>query len=366
MMIYLRNQMLLIKTKEDADFDEIFFPPHFKIAPDQEFKYQVVDWENIIFRAPIPKPKLIIPPYCTRIIGSRKGINYKELPQLKDYVVFTQFYYETSIVFWENLILHLDTIYPKLKFEIATIRYAKRHLPREWCLYLDTAQEHFLRHFPNSPLSTYEIEMEEAFREDHMEAFIKSTSKRYFQDLCITSFVNLTLPRLRSLSLQKIDALPDAEEDPENCEYAGIYLVTVNACVLLLQSKAYSSTPNTYMPPKGSREPNERLIDTALRELHEETGIYESDIELIMQFNPCSYYVTEPNFRKKTVVFFVAVLTKQLAVRLSAEHQNYCFASIWDIQDYVKNEHLLTTFVEYHEQVRKYLSTYPEWLDDAY
>ena len=365
-MIYRRRQMLLIKTIEDQDFDRELHPPHFRLGPERPLQQQIQDWEKILFKDPITKPKIIMPPFCTRIIGCKKGTNPKGLPQLKDFVIFTQYYFEKSIDYWEKFIIHLDTIYPRMEFELAAPRRAQRLIPKMWHTYVQRAQYHFLKHHPQSASNPYEIDMETAYLEDHMEAFMKTSSKRYFKDFRASPFINLSLPPLRSLSLANICAKPEEEEDLNDVEHAGIFLVTMEGHILLLKSTKHSSNPYTYMPPKGQMEPGERPIEAALRELREETGILENDVEVITVLKPCTYFVTNPKFRKKTVLFFIAIQVKQLAIQLSHEHCDYVYASIFDLHTFVKNDHILNVLLDYHESARDYIRTYPDWLDLTY
>ena len=78
--------------------------------------------------------------------------------------------------------------------------------------------------------------------------------------------------------------------------------------------------------PKGHVEPNETEIETALRELEEETGI--NQVELVDNFRHSINYTF---FRKskpipKEVVFFLAS-TIEKEVRLSHEHIDYAWLS---------------------------------------
>ena len=74
--------------------------------------------------------------------------------------------------------------------------------------------------------------------------------------------------------------------------------------------------------PKGHIENNETELETATRELHEETGI--DNFRLIENFRHKITYNVNKNSRviPKEVIFFLAEsFTK--SIKLSSEHQNY-------------------------------------------
>ena len=81
--------------------------------------------------------------------------------------------------------------------------------------------------------------------------------------------------------------------------------------------------------PKGHVEPNETEIETALRELEEETGI--GQVKLVDNFRHSIKYTF---FRKskpisKEVIFFLAS-TLEKKVKLSHEHIDYAWLSFED------------------------------------
>ncbi|MCD6491420.1 MAG: NUDIX domain-containing protein [Candidatus Korarchaeota archaeon] len=78
--------------------------------------------------------------------------------------------------------------------------------------------------------------------------------------------------------------------------------------------------------PKGNIENGEKEIDTAKREIYEETGI--QDVEFIFGFREVIEYFYYRNGQKvyKTVVFYLAK-TNTKEVRLSYEHKGYAWLS---------------------------------------
>ncbi len=110
---------------------------------------------------------------------------------------------------------------------------------------------------------------------------------------------------------------------------------------LLLKHKTYWGFP------KGHVEEGESELDTALRELYEETGISEEDIEILHGFKQSiSYtYYMKGQRRDKTVVFFLARSRKR-RICISEEH--------WGGGWFYINEALkLARFKENRELLRK-------------
>ena len=102
----------------------------------------------------------------------------------------------------------------------------------------------------------------------------------------------------------------------------GVVLLNSNK-VLLLQHPD-TTTSGHWDFPKGHVEKGEDELQTALRELKEETGI--DNVKIIDDFNHLISY----NFLRggdtilKEVVFFLGI-TNQEKVSISSEHQNYAW-----------------------------------------
>ena len=372
MIIYFHGEILCMQHEENAFSNKkTVHLPHLKLEPNQPFLHQIQDFEEEFFNIPFSCPRVHIPPFCTRVLSyeeEKVAHIYRPNTKMQDLVIYTQFYQEDDINFWENLILHLDVIYKGFTFEFVSIQDLSQsaRLPKFWHYYLQKANEAFRRFYFGSVSLPYEIDMECAYRNDHMEAMMKSFKRKHFHELEISPFLQLKLEPLRSLSLNSMDPQPEIEENLEEVTHAGIFLITVNHHMLFLRSKEYSSTPQTYMPPKGRQRPGENLVEAALRELFEETSIHEADIELVERLPLCYYFVRRPKFQSKNVCFFLAVQVKPLAIKLSAEHLDFVYVAPWQLKTYVPNEHLFTLFSNYYQSARDHLNSYPAWLDQSY
>lgn len=85
--------------------------------------------------------------------------------------------------------------------------------------------------------------------------------------------------------------------------------------------------------PKGHIDEGETQIECALRELHEETGISESDIEMIPDFVfETSYSVRRKKYNRtpipKTTYIYLARLVNDVKIELT-EHEGFLWAQ-WD------------------------------------
>ena len=78
--------------------------------------------------------------------------------------------------------------------------------------------------------------------------------------------------------------------------------------------------------PKGHVDPGETEVECALRELHEETGIAASDIELVDEFRFTNHYQVRAKksgqLYDKTLVVFLARLKRDVPIVVS-EHEGF-------------------------------------------
>jgi len=101
-----------------------------------------------------------------------------------------------------------------------------------------------------------------------------------------------------------------------------VALVHKNKVLLLKRGSTAPWNPDKYCLPGGKLEHNETLLDCAVRELSEETGIVLSHSELK------SVTINYPKYSK---IVFYATSTKEYSVKLNWEHSGYIWASIKEI-----------------------------------
>ena len=109
-----------------------------------------------------------------------------------------------------------------------------------------------------------------------------------------------------SLFAKRSDYLPKAVIEA-SCNCAGVFLLRKDSLgdvpsVLLVESKRKSYQ---YSFPKGKRNKNEDTLTTAKRELYEETGIREEDIEIL----PNRWYLEYlPKTGKPHIIYYLCYL----------------------------------------------------------
>ena len=103
----------------------------------------------------------------------------------------------------------------------------------------------------------------------------------------------------------------------------GIILFNENK-VLLLQHNDIGNARGHWDFPKGHMEKGETEIQTALREVEEETGL--KDLRLFSDFSHKISYnlIKEEKEISKEVIFFLGV-TNKINIILSGEHQDYAW-----------------------------------------
>jgi len=101
-------------------------------------------------------------------------------------------------------------------------------------------------------------------------------------------------------------------------------VVLLNSNKVLLLQHLDTTTSGHWDFPKGHVEKGEDELQTALRELKEETGI--DNVKIIDDFNHLISYnlLRDGDTILKEVVFFLGI-TNQEKVSISSEHQNYAW-----------------------------------------
>tara|TARA_B100000678_G_C18135357_1_gene472493 strand:+ start:182 stop:598 length:417 start_codon:yes stop_codon:yes gene_type:complete len=133
----------------------------------------------------------------------------------------------------------------------------------------------------------------------------------------------------------------------------GVVLLNSSKVLLLRHSSDSSRSGGHWDFPKGHMDDGETEIQTALRELEEETGI--ANVVVVDGFRDTITY-TFPRDQKrigKEVVFFLAT-TKERKVHLSHEHIDHCwldFDSAFSRLTYDTARQALRNAIDFHENV---------------
>ncbi|MGE4157549.1 MAG: NUDIX domain-containing protein [Planctomycetota bacterium] len=94
--------------------------------------------------------------------------------------------------------------------------------------------------------------------------------------------------------------------------------------------------------PKGHAEPGETEMQTALRELHEETGMTKDNLAIDPDFRIVETYGvwTKPGFRREKSCVYFRARCRRSEVTLSPEHDEHRWATAPDIVRSVKHPQL--------------------------
>ena len=119
--------------------------------------------------------------------------------------------------------------------------------------------------------------------------------------------------------------------------------------------------------PKGKIAEGEETIKTALREVREETGILERDLQLKGWFKVYDQFSFKRNKENvsKTVVFYLAETTKKLITISGREHQGYAWFAYRDAIRILTHENLKQNLKKAYDFIigrRKTLETKPSSL----
>jgi 8-oxo-dGTP diphosphatase len=114
-------------------------------------------------------------------------------------------------------------------------------------------------------------------------------------------------------------------------------IIIDNSKVLIIQRAANEETyPNLWEVPSGKKEPMEKIEDTVLREVFEETGLIVTVIKVANVFNFRVEKTDET--RDVTQINFLVKLVKKPEVKLSTEHQNYSWITKDELEKYNLSE----------------------------
>ncbi|XP_061469316.1 bis(5'-nucleosyl)-tetraphosphatase [asymmetrical] isoform X2 [Rhineura floridana] len=142
----------------------------------------------------------------------------------------------------------------------------------------------------------------------------------------------MTLRACGLIIFRKLHEATSASDAGNNIEY------------LLLQT---SYGTHHWTPPKGHVDPGEDDRQTALRETQEEAGLDSTHFTIVDGFKKeLSYNV---NGKPKTVIYWLAEMKdSNTEVRLSSEHQAFCWLTLSEACKLAKYEEMQSAFKEAH------------------
>ena len=132
----------------------------------------------------------------------------------------------------------------------------------------------------------------------------------------------------------------------------GVVLFNSDKFLLLQHNNKDGRVEGHWDLPKGHVESGEEEIDTALRELKEETDI--DDAEIIPNFKQfIDYKISKGSVPvSKKVVFFLAI-TRVWDVSLSSEHQNFVWMNFEEAIERLTYDNAKNILEEAHIFIRK-------------
>lgn len=105
---------------------------------------------------------------------------------------------------------------------------------------------------------------------------------------------------------------------------AGIILIRDNKVLLLKNRKGHMDFP------KGHVEPGESVLEAAIREFREETGLSDRDIQIVpgKEYKMKYLVIEKGEIQTKQVILFLAKYTGSDEVKVSKEHSEYRWVPI--------------------------------------
>lgn len=121
---------------------------------------------------------------------------------------------------------------------------------------------------------------------------------------------------------------------------AVIYKLDKNAPKYLILRSVYHGE---WGPPKGHADNGENELETAMREIYEETGIRKATF--LPGFRATLSYVVDKKGKRynKEVIYFLSELP-EAPVKLSKEHSEQHLATLAEIEQMVKHDDLKSVF----------------------
>jgi len=93
---------------------------------------------------------------------------------------------------------------------------------------------------------------------------------------------------------------------------------------------------NTWDMPRGKMEEDERSLQTAFREVREETGLSRKDLRMQRNFKEFEKFPFDRGKEKmfKVVIFYLAETDKEM-IKVSEEHDGYAWFSLNDARKHI-------------------------------
>lgn len=113
---------------------------------------------------------------------------------------------------------------------------------------------------------------------------------------------------------------------------AGGIIINDSKILIIQRAASEEAYPNLWEVPSGKKEPMEKIGDTVIREVYEETGLKTKVIKVVDVFN---FMVEKTNeIRDVTQINFLLKMSEESEVKLSTEHQNFAWITKDELNKY--------------------------------
>ena len=135
----------------------------------------------------------------------------------------------------------------------------------------------------------------------------------------------------------------------------GAFLFRADNKVLLLKRREDDFFGGFFELPSGNVEREEHLADALIREIDEETGLRISNRQILAYVDRMDYRSQTRGLMKRQLNFAVELSTKDPIVRLSSDHNEFCWIGIDSITNFddVLNASLKSFFEWHHAYCRQ-------------
>lgn len=113
---------------------------------------------------------------------------------------------------------------------------------------------------------------------------------------------------------------------------AGGIIIKDSKVLIIQRAASEEAYPNLWEVPSGKKEPMEKIEDTVVREVFEETGLKTKVIKVINVFNFSVEKTDE--VRDVTQINFLLEPNGESEVKLSVEHQNFVWVTKDELNKY--------------------------------